>query len=69
MRFFVALLTLYNNFKEWEQFLQQLHLYIWRYGIVHFEDHHLGGRTTKDGIIEEYDEYFPKEATGNLSNK
>ena len=66
---FVPFLTLYNNLKEWEQLVNQLHWYIWRYGIVGFEDYRLGGLTTQDGIIEDYDQYFPKEAIGNLSNQ
>ena len=49
--------------------MSQLHHYIWRYGIVDFEDHRLGGITTQNGIIEEYDQYFPKAAIGNLSNQ
>ena len=48
-----------------KQFLEQLHRYIRRSGIMEFEDHRIGGRTTQYGVLQNYDTYFIKGAMGN----
>ena len=47
-------------------FQQKLSTYLQLYGVVNFEDHRIGGRTTENGMVEIDEEYSPRETAGKV---
>ena len=45
---------------------QKLSTYLQLYGIVDFEDHRIGGRTTENGMVEIDEKYSPSDAAGKV---